>query len=1041
MPTTLEEKKRALQDKLQKAIELEWATLPPYLTAFYSLRPEKNNEAAALIKTVFMEEMLHMVLAANILAATGGGACIGPANCPVYPLRLEFKGKQFADRQFDIHLAPFSPESIETFLQIELPEEPQGVRALSDRLVIEGSTIGEFYRSLKDDLLALCDEAGAAFVFSGKPEHQVPEHAYWSAGGRIIHVKNLRTAFEALDIIIEQGEGKTGTINTRGPDYFRNPTDVAHYFRFNEIKHKRHYRADDQPDAPPSGAEFAVDYGAVHPIKTDCRPSDFEGDSQLIELNDRFNRTYTLMLGELEAAFNGNPEVLFSATMDGMHGLRDIALAMMQIPLPRDPQRHAAPTFQWTLPLGALPSAAVHSESRPSSPSPGGPMSPSNAIMLNLPLKLTISFDGSAAVVDGNTGFSPLAIAAEPENREALDEASIGLAALRDNAERPYYDAAEDSADIEDYYAEINWYTSAAELYRQLSAKLRDTHTGQPSYKPSVELYPWVDLQPDRTIRSIYSGRSSSPETFIRHDDQVDALRQSRLNQHLAASGREFGPLAGLMAQLESSMPYNCEHSVPQSWFDRRNPMRGDLHHLFACEVRCNSDRGNQPYYEHPSAPGGSNDCGLSGTEGFEPRGGKGAVARSTLYFLLRYPSEIGNATRELHPNRLQTLLQWHRENAPGEYEKHRNQAIFQRQGNRNPLIDFPEMAERIGFEAGFGQARRPGIGGLFLSERSSPPSLLDVAFWSVSRHELIADAASTFLKQPARQAIAAITEPLGANADLRDLAGWADKVKGRMPSPNADSLFGPGSREFLTKFPGDASRDWHFVNLPLAIGTYAAAQEAGFTRQDDVVQMLRKTIEVLQGESTLMSKLNALRWVVHLTGDVHQPVHVGCGFIKPGNPPKIIVDPAAITEDGLAHDRGGNNIILPLNGKPNLHTYWDSTLAGEIDEQGGGPAALASGPDHPTRKLVVLMERTAAPAAAADAIPVSQLPAMWAEESLAAAREAYSTLKIVSKSGSKYRVSWEGKPAYDERCSPILSSRLTAAAHRLAELLNRIYP
>ena len=45
------------------------------------------------------------------------------------------------------------------------------------------------------------------------------------------------------------------------------------------------------------------------------------GDSQLSELNDRFNRTYSLMLQELEEALNGNPEVLFTATMDGMHGL------------------------------------------------------------------------------------------------------------------------------------------------------------------------------------------------------------------------------------------------------------------------------------------------------------------------------------------------------------------------------------------------------------------------------------------------------------------------------------------------------------------------------------------------------------------------------------------------------------------------------------------------------------------------------------------------------------------------------------------------
>lgn len=312
MLTTFEERKRAIQDKLQKAVELEWATIPPYLTAFYSLRPDNNQEAAALIKSVFMEEMLHMVLAANVLSATGGGARIGPANCPSYPLRLEFRGQQFADRQFDIHLAAFSPQSLETFLQIELPEELHAALKFTDRLVIEGSTIGEFYRGLKNELKALCEEAGQDLVFSGNSGNQVKPHFYWSAGGRIVQVKDLKTALQALDIIIEQGEGKSGISNTVAPGYFRNPTDVAHYFRFNEIKFQRLYNADDLPNDEPSGKAFSVDYFAVHPIKQDCRPSDFVGDSQLSELNDRFNRTYSLMLQELEEAFNGNPEVLFT---------------------------------------------------------------------------------------------------------------------------------------------------------------------------------------------------------------------------------------------------------------------------------------------------------------------------------------------------------------------------------------------------------------------------------------------------------------------------------------------------------------------------------------------------------------------------------------------------------------------------------------------------------------------------------------------------------------------------------------------------------
>ena len=88
----------------------------------------------------------------------------------------------------------------------------------------------------------------------------------------------------------------------------------------------------------------------------------------------------------------------------------------------------------------------------------------------------------------------------------------------------------------------------------------------------------------------------------------------------------------------------NCEHVVPQSWFDKAEPMRSDLHHLFACEPGCNSFRGNVPYWQFPSDEEVERYlCGRRETGKFEPEHGKGPVARATLYFLVRYPGEIGN--------------------------------------------------------------------------------------------------------------------------------------------------------------------------------------------------------------------------------------------------------------------------------------------------------------------------------------------------------------------------------------------------------------
>jgi len=46
--------------------------------------------------------------------------------------------------------------------------------------------------------------------------------------------------------------------------------------------------------------------------------------------------------------------------------------------------------------------------------------------------------------------------------------------------------------------------------------------------------------------------------------------------------------VAAVKDTVEAMLPYKCEHVVPQSWFAKAEPMRRDLHHLFACESRCN---------------------------------------------------------------------------------------------------------------------------------------------------------------------------------------------------------------------------------------------------------------------------------------------------------------------------------------------------------------------------------------------------------------------------------------------------------------------
>ena len=74
----------------------------------------------------------------------------------------------------------------------------------------------------------------------------------------------------------------------------------------------------------------------------------------------------------------------------------------------------------------------------------------------------------------------------------------------------------------------------------------------------------------------------------------------------------------------------------------------------------------------------------------FEPKGGKGAVARATLYFLVRYPEVSFPA------DRVSIFLRWHEEAPVKVYERHRNREIFRKQGNRNPFVDHPEWARAL---------------------------------------------------------------------------------------------------------------------------------------------------------------------------------------------------------------------------------------------------------------------------------------------------------------------------------------------------------
>lgn len=329
------------------------------------------------------------------------------------------------------------------------------------------------------------------------------------------------------------------------------------------------------------------------------------------------------------------------------------------------------------------------------------------------------------------------------------------------------------------------------------------------------------------------------------------------------------------------------------------------------------------------------------------------------------------------------------------------------------------------------------------------PRSLIAKVFWNISRHELIASAAERLLSARALEKVAAITAVLPSGRQLRDLAAWADNIKRHTPDPTRDD---PDTIAFLSDPRNRNQPNWHFVDIPVGAERYDRTLYPDFTNDEDVVQIIRAATRALAGESDRFSRLNALRLVTHLVADVHQPLHVGCGFIDATGPrAELVRDPDLVRAKHLGSDRGGNSLLLPVGGSrgTSLHSYWDSHV-GDDGVVSSAEATIATGaagsgadPYDKVRAVDTLIAMVRGSATMADASTASSDTSaeVWATESVLAAREAYSSLSIKgpSASGGRYDLDWEGQAAYDARCSAIATERLAKAAQRLASLLEKV--
>ena len=240
----------------------------------------------------------------------------------------------------------------------------------------------------------------------------------------------------------------------------------------------------------------------------------------------------------------------------------------------------------------------------------------------------------------------------------------------------------------------------------------------------------------------------------------------------------------------------------------------------------------------------------------------------------------------------------------------------------------------------------------------------LAASAWSVLGHRLVGELATTELTPQAR---AQVAELLRGEEDptLAGVATWADQLRENDPDL------------------GKRSAKWHYVNMPGDTCDYVPERDC--RNGDCAIEAIERQTAILGDRSRPRAeRAQALKFVVHFIGDVHQPLHVG-----------------------LASDRGGNDAQVNLEGKGmNLHSLWDREL---LASRGLDQDALVK---RLARLPVASIRRGGVQA--------------WARESC----------EIVHMPGF-YPASAKIDSSYVERWRPAAEERVRVAAHRLAHVLN----
>lgn len=330
---------------LEHAAVVELSTIPLYLYAAYSIKTSGYDQwapgisAFRAIRSVVIEEMLHLALARNLLVAVGGGddfKLYDPAVVPKYPEPMLHRVPDLM-----LQLEPCSRELMRTiFMPLELPEKTDAPPQPHYY-----NTLGQFYDAIKAGFITLADDPG--LWADNRPDLQYAA-TYWNqdGGGSPIVVYDQKSALAAIATIVEQGEGaKPGDhdVPLDPADPGLGLTELSHYAKFHRIAREVDQIGEVWPvPVNPTVAEFARECGVDAPIP---------------KLARFFNAAYSYVLAMIDAIYTTSRTTLEPGRVSPRYGLErtfigsmngvlyPIASLLVSQRLPNG--SHAAPTFEF----------------------------------------------------------------------------------------------------------------------------------------------------------------------------------------------------------------------------------------------------------------------------------------------------------------------------------------------------------------------------------------------------------------------------------------------------------------------------------------------------------------------------------------------------------------------------------------------------------------------------------------------------------------------------------------------------------------------